>query len=115
MYFLKLCINQNIKFTIFGHSLHHIYCCHIARYYFVNAIRPCRQQCPLQAISSAPDLHRLECLSGPARGSGGGAALRQNIFKITASEKHCCKPYLNANKMKLQGKNETIINIVEIS
>ena len=40
-----------------------------------------------------------------------GGALRQNIFKITAFEKNCCKSYLNANKMKLQKKNETIINI----
>ena len=39
-------------------------------------------------------------------------AMRQNIFKITAFEK-CCKSYLNANKMKLQRKNETINNIVK--
>ena len=43
----------------------------------------------------------------------GGGALRQNIFKITAFEKNCCKSYLNANKMKLQKKNKTIINIVK--
>ena len=42
-------------------------------------------------------------------------ALGQNIFKITAFEKYCCKSYLNANKMKLQGTNETIINIFEFS
>ena len=40
-------------------------------------------------------------------------ALRQYIFKLQRLKKNCWKSYLNANKMKLQRKNETIINIVK--
>ena len=49
---------------------------------------------------------------GPARGMG---ALRQNILKLQLLKKNSFKSCLTPNKMKLPGKNETIINIVEFS
>ena len=53
--------------------------------------------------------------SGPARGYFGGGGAWGKIFSKLQHLKNCCKSYLNANKMKLQGKNKTIINIVEFS
>ena len=51
-------------------------------------------------------------LSGPTRGSGDPEA---KYFQNYTIRKNCCKSYLNANKMKLQGINERISNIVEFS
>ena len=50
---------------------------------------------------------------GRAGASFGGPEAK--YFQNYSIWKNCCKSYLNANKIKLQGKNKTIINIVEFS